>query len=78
MLLRRDARCGRVLPERQLLLTIGQDEAHGLSEARAELLALLHDWAQPDQVDTAMLLASELLGNVLVHTDQTAALSATV
>jgi anti-sigma regulatory factor (Ser/Thr protein kinase) len=79
MLLRRDSPVrAEVLPERRLLLTIGQDEAHGLSEARAELVALLHDWAQPDQVDTAMLLASELLGNVLVHTDQTAALSATV
>ncbi|WP_256090478.1 N,N-dimethylformamidase beta subunit family domain-containing protein, partial [Actinacidiphila rubida] len=49
-----------------------------MSEARAEVGALLHDWAQPDQVDTAILLASELVGNVLVHTDQAAVLSATV
>ncbi|MEE4542425.1 SpoIIE family protein phosphatase [Streptomyces sp. V4-01] len=79
LLLRRDTPVQQeTVSERRLLLTIGQDEAHGLSEARAELEALLHDWAQPDQVDTAVLLASELVGNVLVHTDQTAALTATV
>ncbi|MEV6010587.1 SpoIIE family protein phosphatase [Streptomyces sp. NPDC051976] len=66
------------VPQRRLVLTIEQEEAEGLSEARAELQALMHDWAEPDQVDTAMLLASELLGNVLVHTDQAAALIATV
>ncbi|MFC4031816.1 SpoIIE family protein phosphatase [Streptomyces polygonati] len=65
-------------PDRRLVLTIEQDQAQGLAEARAELKSLLHDWAQPDQVDTAGLLASELLGNVLVHTDQPAALIATV
>ena len=60
------------------MLTIEQDQAEGLAEARIELQALLHDWAQPDQVDTAVLLASELLGNVLVHTDQSAVLIAAV
>jgi len=79
LLLRRDAGAWAPrAPERQLMLTIDQDQARGLSQARAELGALLHDWAQPDQVDTAVLLASELVGNVLVHTDQTAALSASV
>lgn len=79
LLLRRDEIAGRREPAvRRLMLTIGQDQAEGLSEARAELQALLHDWKQPEQVDTAVLLASELLGNVLVHTDQTAALSAAV
>ncbi|SEN04243.1 ATP-binding SpoIIE family protein phosphatase [Actinacidiphila rubida] len=79
LLLRRDTDVRRpVIPERRLVLTIGQDQGEGLSEARAEVGALLHDWAQPDQVDTAILLASELVGNVLVHTDQAAVLSATV
>ncbi|WP_433887899.1 ATP-binding SpoIIE family protein phosphatase [Streptomyces sp. CA-111067] len=79
LLLRRDADGHEpVLPERRLVLTIEQDQAEGLAEARTELQALLHDWAAPDQVDTAVLLASELLGNVLVHTDQTAALTASV
>ncbi|SHN02055.1 GAF domain-containing protein [Actinacidiphila paucisporea] len=79
LLLRRDAGVHhRAVPERRLVLTIDQDQAEGLAEARAELQALLHDWAQPDQVDTAVLLTSELVGNVLVHTDQSAALSASV
>jgi anti-sigma regulatory factor (Ser/Thr protein kinase) len=37
-----------------------------------------HDWGRPDLVHTAVLLASELLGNVLVHTDQAAVLIAAV
>ncbi|UWE10650.1 ATP-binding SpoIIE family protein phosphatase [Actinacidiphila bryophytorum] len=79
LLLRRDAGMHqRVVPERKLVLTIEQDQAEGLSEARAELQALLHDWAQPDQVDTAVLLTSELVGNVLMHTDQSAALNASL
>ncbi|MFF7154201.1 SpoIIE family protein phosphatase [Streptomyces sp. NPDC008139] len=79
LMLRRDTGVQRpVRPVRRILTTIDQDEAEGLAEARSELRALLHDWAQPDQVDTAVLLASELLGNVLVHTDQTAALMASI
>jgi len=79
LLLRREAGGPqREVPERRLVLTIEQDQAEGLAEARAELRALLHDWTRPDQVDTAVLLASEALGNVLVHTDQEAALIATV
>ncbi|NUS18120.1 MAG: SpoIIE family protein phosphatase [Streptomyces sp.] len=79
VLLRRDAGVvQRAVPERKLVLTIEQDQAQGLSEARAELQALLHDWAQPDQVDTAVLLTSELVGNVLMHTDQTAGLVASL
>ncbi|WP_405577383.1 SpoIIE family protein phosphatase [Streptomyces sp. NBC_01190] len=66
------------VPERRLVLTIEQDQAEGLAEARMQLKALLHDWARADQADTAVLLVSELLGNVLVHTEQPAALIATV
>ncbi|SFF27147.1 GAF domain-containing protein [Actinacidiphila alni] len=79
LMLRRDTGAQHpVRPVRRILITIEQDQAEGLAEARTELRALLHDWTQPDQVDTAVLLASELLGNVLVHTDQSAALMASV
>lgn len=79
LLLRRDTSAQQpAVPVRRLVLTIKQDQGQGLSEARTELQALLHDWAAPDQVDTAVLLASELVGNVLVHTDQSAALLASV
>ncbi|MFE9252026.1 SpoIIE family protein phosphatase [Streptomyces sp. NPDC007088] len=78
LLLRRDADDSTAVPERRLVLTIRQDQGEGLSEAREELRALLHDWTREDQIDTAVLLTSELLGNVLVHTDQSAALSVRV
>nr|WP_326674661.1 SpoIIE family protein phosphatase [Streptomyces sp. NBC_01257] len=79
LLLRRDSGQPRAeVSPRRLMLTVGQHQAEGLAEARAELKALLHDWARPDQVDTAVLLATELLGNVLVHTDQDGALNAYV
>ncbi|MFC1439770.1 SpoIIE family protein phosphatase [Streptacidiphilus sp. N1-10] len=79
LLLRRDTGAQQpVRPVRRVLITIEQDQAEGLAEARTELRALLHDWGRPDLVDTAVLLASELLGNVLVHTDQAAVLIAAV
>ena len=79
LMLRRDTRAQQpTRPVRRVLITIEQDQAEGLAEARMELRALLHDWGQPDLVDTAVLLASELLGNVLVHTDQAAVLIAAV
>ncbi|WNI14142.1 ATP-binding SpoIIE family protein phosphatase [Actinacidiphila sp. ITFR-21] len=79
LLLRRDSGPQpAAVPERRLVLAIEQDQAEGVAEARTELRSLLHDWARPDQVDTAVLLSSELLGNVLMHTDQPAALVATV
>ena len=79
LMLRRDTRAQQpVRPVRRVLITIEQDQAEGLAEARMELRALLHDWGKPDLVDTAVLLASELLGNVLVHTEQTAVLLAAV
>ncbi|MGW2590577.1 ATP-binding SpoIIE family protein phosphatase [Streptomyces sp. NPDC001515] len=79
LLVRRDSgRAHTELSPRSLMLTVGQHQAEGLAEARAQLKALLHDWARPDQVDTAVLLATELLGNVLVHTDQDGAMNASV
>ena len=63
-------------PARQLVLTVGQDQPERIAGVRAELRAILHDWAVEDHVDAALLLASELLANVLVHTDQEATLVA--
>ncbi|MEV5608895.1 SpoIIE family protein phosphatase [Streptomyces sp. NPDC052225] len=63
---------------RHLRLTLEQDQAQGLADARIELQGLLHDWARPEQVDTTVLLASELLGNVLIHTEQSAVLRADI
>ena len=65
-------------PSRQLVLTVGQDQPERIAGVRAELRATLHDWAVPDHVDAALLLASELLANVLVHTEQEAILVAAV
>ncbi|MFE1949477.1 SpoIIE family protein phosphatase [Streptomyces sp. NPDC059524] len=63
---------------RNLRFTLEQDQAQGLADARIEFQGLLHDWARPEQVDTVLLLVSELLGNVLVHTEQAAALRADI
>ncbi|MFI7386134.1 SpoIIE family protein phosphatase [Streptomyces sp. NPDC049813] len=79
LLLRRDpATVPAGPPGRRLRLTLEQDQAEALSDARIEFQGLLHDWARPEQIDTAVLLASELLGNVLVHTEQDAVLRADI
>ncbi len=57
---------------------MAQDQPERISGAREELRAILHDWAAADHVDAAELLASELLANVLVHTEQAATLVAVV
>ncbi|WP_063837019.1 ATP-binding SpoIIE family protein phosphatase [Phaeacidiphilus oryzae] len=61
---------------RRTVLTINQDEQDRIAGARQELREILHDWAVEDHVDAAVLLASELLANVLVHTEFEAALEA--
>ncbi|MHB9756144.1 SpoIIE family protein phosphatase [Streptomyces sp. BYX5S] len=79
VLLRRDPSADHADgPGRNLRFTLEQDQAQGLADARIELQGLLHDWDRPEQVDTVLLLASELLGNVLVHTDQAAVLRADI
>ncbi|KOT32527.1 phosphatase [Streptomyces caelestis] len=65
-------------PRRRTALTVAQDEPERISVARQQLRELLHDWPSPDQVDSAVLLLSELLTNVLVHTDTDALLLAEV
>ncbi|MGW5210504.1 SpoIIE family protein phosphatase [Streptomyces sp. NPDC004051] len=63
---------------RRTMLTVAQTEPERISEARQHLRQLLHDWRSPDQVDSAVLLLSEMLTNVLVHTDTDALLVAAV
>ncbi|MFF7979751.1 SpoIIE family protein phosphatase [Streptomyces sp. NPDC007901] len=63
---------------RRTLLSVAQDEPERVAEARQHLRELLHDWGSPDQLDSAVLLVSEMLTNVLVHTDTDALLLAEV
>ncbi|WP_371670218.1 SpoIIE family protein phosphatase [Streptomyces sp. NBC_00289] len=65
-------------PVRRTMLTVAQAEPERIAVARHQLRELLHDWTSPDQVDSAVLLLSELLTNVLVHTDADALLLAEV
>ncbi|MGW2031407.1 SpoIIE family protein phosphatase [Streptomyces spinosus] len=63
---------------RRTLLSVAQDEPERIAEARQHLRGLLHDWTSAEQVDSAVLLVSEMVTNVLVHTDADAVLLAEV
>ncbi|MET7286669.1 SpoIIE family protein phosphatase [Streptomyces sp. NPDC005573] len=63
---------------RHTLLSVAQDEPERIAEARQHLRELLHDWSSADQVDSAVLLLSEMTTNVLVHTDADALVIAEV
>ncbi|CAL9502185.1 ATP-binding SpoIIE family protein phosphatase [Streptomyces pilosus] len=65
-------------PVRRTMLTVAQAEPERIAVARHQLRELLHDWSSADQVDSAVLLLSEVLTNVLVHTDTDALLLAEV
>ncbi|GAA3188444.1 MULTISPECIES: ATP-binding SpoIIE family protein phosphatase [Streptomyces] len=77
LLLSRDAAACRVgaggpetvRPVRRTVLTVAQAEPERIAEARAQIRDVLHDWADPEQVDAAVLLVSEVVTNVLTHTD---------
>ena len=58
------------------MLTVAQAEPERVAGARQQLREFLHDWASADQVDSAVLLVSEMVTNVLVHTDADALLVA--
>ncbi|KIF75612.1 phosphatase [Streptomyces sp. 150FB] len=78
LLLSRDgasARHSRRTP-RRTTLTVAQAEPERIAGVRQELRAMLHDWADEEQVDSAVLMASEMVTNVLVHTDGDAVLVA--
>ncbi|MFE7842270.1 SpoIIE family protein phosphatase [Streptomyces sp. NPDC057474] len=63
-------------PVRRTALTVAQAEPEHIAGARQQVRELLHDWNCDDQVDSAVLLVSEMLTNVLVHTDADALLVA--
>ncbi|MEU0947815.1 SpoIIE family protein phosphatase [Streptomyces canus] len=63
---------------RRTMLSVAQAEPERVAVARQQLRELLHDWPSADQVDSAVLLLSETLTNVLVHTDADALLLAEV
>lgn len=65
-------------PVRRTMLTIAQAEPARIATARQHLRELLHDWPNEEQQDAAVLLLSEMLTNVLVHTDADALLVAEV
>jgi serine phosphatase RsbU (regulator of sigma subunit)/anti-sigma regulatory factor (Ser/Thr protein kinase)/PAS domain-containing protein len=66
------------VPARRTVLTVAQNDPRQISSARDDVRALLHDWTSPDQLESAVLLVSELVTNVLVHTDENAMLTAQV
>jgi anti-sigma regulatory factor (Ser/Thr protein kinase) len=77
LLLRRDPIDGAPKPVgRRLMVTVDQGQPARVSAARRELRGILQDWNSPDAADAAVLLVSELLTNVLLHTDQEGALLA--
>uniref|UniRef100_UPI000624FE71 ATP-binding SpoIIE family protein phosphatase n=1 Tax=Streptomyces odonnellii TaxID=1417980 RepID=UPI000624FE71 len=61
---------------RRTALTIAQAEPERIAGVRRQVRDLLHDWADGEQVDSAELMVSEMLTNVLVHTDNDALLLA--
>ncbi|WP_409234952.1 SpoIIE family protein phosphatase [Streptomyces sp. PA5.6] len=78
LLLSRTGRSERRTDARRTVLTVAQAEPERIAGARSHLRDLLHDWADDDQVDSAVLMVSEMLTNVLVHTDGDALMVAEV
>ncbi|MFG3507412.1 SpoIIE family protein phosphatase [Streptomyces sp. NPDC047821] len=66
----------RTAAARRTAMTVAQAEPERIAAARQHLRELLHDWADPEQVDSAVLMVSEMVTNVLVHTDGDALLVA--
>ncbi|MFI9205726.1 SpoIIE family protein phosphatase [Streptomyces sp. NPDC053048] len=65
-------------PPRRTVLTVAQAEPERIAEARQQIRDLMHDWPDPDQTDSAVLMVSEMVTNVLVHTDGDALLIAEI
>lgn len=65
-------------PVRRTVLTVKQAEPERIAEARNQVRDVLHDWADEDQVDSAVLMVSEMVTNVLMHTDGDALLVAEI
>ncbi|MFI7361980.1 SpoIIE family protein phosphatase [Streptomyces sp. NPDC050149] len=69
LLLRREASTTHRAAPRRTALTIAQAEPERIAAARSLLREMLHDWADEEQIDSAVLMVSEMATNVLVHTD---------
>ncbi|MFF8367701.1 SpoIIE family protein phosphatase [Streptomyces lydicus] len=65
-------------PVRRTVLAVAQAEPQRIAEARRQVREVLHDWADADQVDSAVLMVSEVITNVLTHTDGDALLVAEI
>lgn len=83
LLCRQGAGCGcgtavahPVRPARRTMLTVAQAEPERIAGARRQVRELLHDWADEEQLDAVVLMVSEMVTNVLVHTDGDALLVA--
>ncbi|MFG3496180.1 SpoIIE family protein phosphatase [Streptomyces sp. NPDC047928] len=76
LLSRTGAPARQLAPARRTALSVAQAEPERIAEARRQLRDLLHDWADEEQVDSAVLMVSEMVTNVLVHTDGDALLVA--
>ncbi|MFJ8011802.1 SpoIIE family protein phosphatase [Streptomyces sp. NPDC096339] len=63
-------------PARRTMLTVAQAEPERIAGARQQIRELLHDWADEEQLDSAVLMVSEMVTNVLMHTDGDALLVA--
>jgi serine phosphatase RsbU (regulator of sigma subunit)/anti-sigma regulatory factor (Ser/Thr protein kinase) len=76
LLLSRDS--VRRVAVRRTAITVAQAQPERIAGVRRQLRDLLHDWSEPEQVDSAELMVSEMVTNVLVHTDGDAALLASM
>ncbi|MFJ6778629.1 SpoIIE family protein phosphatase [Streptomyces yangpuensis] len=63
-------------PARRTMLTVAQAEPERIAGARRQVRDLLHDWTDEEQLDSVVLMVSEMVTNVLVHTDGDALLVA--
>jgi serine phosphatase RsbU (regulator of sigma subunit)/anti-sigma regulatory factor (Ser/Thr protein kinase) len=63
---------------RRTAMNVAQAEPARIAAARQQLRELLHDWTDAEQIDSAVLMVSEMVTNVLVHTDGHALLVAEV
>ncbi|MFP1625914.1 SpoIIE family protein phosphatase [Streptomyces sp. 5K101] len=77
LLLTREAGPAR-RPTRRTAMSVAQAQPERIAAARQQVRELLHDWAEEEQVDSAVLMVSEMVTNVLVHTDGDALLAAEV
>jgi anti-sigma regulatory factor (Ser/Thr protein kinase) len=78
LVLRRERARAPRTPMRRSVMTIAQAEPERISVGRQLVRELLHDWKDPEQVDSAVLMVSEMATNVLVHTDGDALMAAEV